>query len=87
MKAAIIVALVQTLRATNAFQHKADEYVRGDVHTNTVEGFFSIFKRGMKSVYQHCSEKHLHAMLRSLISDTTIASRSAARTSLGLIAR
>jgi hypothetical protein len=30
------------------------------VHTNTVEGFFSIFKRGMKGVYQHCGEAHLH---------------------------
>jgi transposase-like protein len=40
--------------------HKADEWVRDDVHTNTVEGYFSIFKRGMKGVYQHCSEKHLH---------------------------
>jgi ISXO2-like transposase domain len=39
---------------------KADEYVRGAAHTNTVEGYFSIFKRGMKGVYQHCSEKHLH---------------------------
>ena len=28
--------------------------------TNTIEGYFSIFKRGMKGVYQHCSEKHLH---------------------------
>lgn len=43
--------------------HAADEYVRGDVHTNTVEGYFSIFKRGMKGVYQHCSEKHLHRYL------------------------
>lgn len=43
--------------------HTADEYVRGDVHTNTVEGYFSIFKRGMKGVYQHCSEKHLHRYL------------------------
>jgi transposase-like protein len=43
--------------------HTDDEYVRGDVHTNTVEGFFSIFKRGMKGVYQHCSEKHLHRYL------------------------
>ena len=43
--------------------HKADEYVRGDVHTNTIEGYFSIFKRGMKGVYQHCSEKHLHRYL------------------------
>jgi transposase-like protein len=40
--------------------HKAGEYVRGRIHTNTVEGSFSIFKRGMKGVYQHCSEKHLH---------------------------
>jgi ISXO2-like transposase domain len=30
------------------------------VTTNTVEGFYSIFKRGMKGVYQHCAEKHLH---------------------------
>jgi transposase-like protein len=43
--------------------HSRGEYVRGDVHTNTVEGFFSIFKRGMKGVYQHCKEKHLHRYL------------------------
>ncbi len=43
--------------------HSRDEYVRGDVHTNTVEGFFSIFKRGMRGIYQHCSEKHLHHYL------------------------
>jgi transposase-like protein len=40
--------------------HIEKEYARGDVTTNTVEGFFSIFKRGMSGVYQHCSEKHLH---------------------------
>ncbi len=43
--------------------HAREEYVRkGDVtiHTNTVEGFYSIFKRGMKGVYQHCARKHLH---------------------------
>jgi len=40
--------------------HSHGEYVRGDAHTNTVEGFFSIFKRGMKGVYQHCGECHLH---------------------------
>jgi transposase-like protein len=44
-------------------RHSIDEYVRGDAHTNTVEGVFSIFKRGMKGVYQHCSEKHLHRYL------------------------
>lgn len=43
--------------------HSEDEYVRGHVHTNTVEGYYSIFKRGMKGVYQHCSEKHLHRYL------------------------
>jgi hypothetical protein len=41
-------------------RHSAGEYVRGDTHTNTVEGFYSVFKRGMKGVYQHCAEKHLH---------------------------
>jgi transposase-like protein len=43
--------------------HKAEEYVRGSVHTNTVEGFYSVFKRGMTGVYQHCSERHLHRYL------------------------
>ncbi|KQP62780.1 transposase [Methylobacterium sp. Leaf111] len=40
--------------------HSAKEYVRGIVHTNTVEGYFSVFKRGMKGVYQHCGKQHLH---------------------------
>lgn len=43
--------------------HEIDEYVRGDVTTNTVEGYYSIFKRGMKGTYQHCAEKHLHRYL------------------------
>lgn len=43
--------------------HSAKEYARGDVNTNSVEGFFSIFKRGMKGVYQHCGERHLHRYL------------------------
>ena len=33
------------------------------IHTNTVEGAFSIFKRGMRGVYQHCAEHHLHRYL------------------------
>jgi ISXO2-like transposase domain len=37
--------------------------VRGDTTTNTVEGFFGIFKRGMTGVYQHCGEHHLQAYL------------------------
>jgi len=43
--------------------HSAGQYGRGEIHTNTIEGFYSIFKRGMKGIYQHCSEKHLHRYL------------------------
>ncbi|HEY4970499.1 MAG TPA: IS1595 family transposase, partial [Steroidobacteraceae bacterium] len=47
-------------------RHKAKEYVsfqNPDIHTNTIEGYFSIFKRGMKGVYQHCQKQHLHRYL------------------------
>ena len=44
-------------------KHSAGEYVRGGVHSNTVENYFSVFKRGMKGTYQHCAEKHLHRYL------------------------
>jgi transposase-like protein len=44
-------------------KHRAKEYARGDVTTNSVEGYFSVFKRGMKGTYQHCAEKHLHRYL------------------------
>ena len=44
-------------------KHTAGEYVRDDVTTNTVENYFSVFKRGMRGVYQHCSKKHLHRYL------------------------
>jgi transposase-like protein len=48
----------------DTINHDKDEYVRdGYIHTNTVEGYYSIFKRGMKGVYQHCSEKHLNRYL------------------------
>jgi transposase-like protein len=46
--------------AHETINHAAKEYARGDVTTNNAEGFFSVFKRGMTGVYQHCSEKHLH---------------------------
>ena len=44
-------------------KHSVGEYARGIAHTNTVEGFFSIFKRGMRGNYQHCAEKNLHRSL------------------------
>lgn len=47
----------------SAVNHTRKEYVRGIAHTNTIEGVFSIFKRGMTGVYQHCGEQHLHRYL------------------------
>lgn len=49
--------------AHETVKHSDEEYARGDVTTNSVEGYFSIFKRGMSGIYQHCSEKHLHRYL------------------------
>lgn len=43
--------------------HGRGEYGRGDIHTNTSEGFFSVFKRGMMGIYQHCAKRHLHRYL------------------------
>ena len=43
--------------------HSEKEYVRGDAYTNTLEGYFSILKRGIYGVYQHVSEAHLHRYL------------------------
>lgn len=43
--------------------HAAEEWVRGEAHVNSAEGFFSIFKRGMVGIYQHCDERHLHRYL------------------------
>lgn len=43
--------------------HGKDEYVRGDAHSNTVEGYFSILKRGLTGVYHSVSEVHLHRYL------------------------
>lgn len=43
--------------------HAAGEYARGDVTTNSVEGFFGVFKRGFRGIYQHCGEQHLQRYL------------------------
>ena len=50
-------------RKHDSVKHARGEWARGEIHTNTVEGFFSVFKRGMKGVYQHCDERHLHRYL------------------------
>jgi transposase-like protein len=60
--------------AHETVKHSAKEYVRGEIHTNTVEGAFGIFKRGMKGIYQHYAEKHLHRYLAEFEFRTTTAS-------------
>jgi hypothetical protein len=75
MKAAstLVLTLISTHKTVH---HTFKEYARRDfeadadgtqwqesVHTNSAEGYFSIFKRGMRGVYQHCAEKHLHRYL------------------------
>lgn len=55
--------------------HGIEEYVRGDVYTNTIEGFFSILKRGINGVYHHVSEAHLSRYLSEF--DFRYSNRSA----------
>ena len=62
-ESALYPAVGEMFASHETVKHSAKEYARGDVNTNSVEGFFSIFKRGMRGVYQHCSEKHLHRYL------------------------
>ncbi len=47
-------------RGHQTVNHSAREYARGDIHTNTVEGFFSIVKRGLNGIYHAVSKEHLH---------------------------
>jgi len=68
-------------KAHKTVHHTSKEYARNDivmdgdgetfhtetVHTNSAEGYFSIYKRGMKGIYQHCGEKHLHRYLAERI--------------------
>ncbi len=55
---------IKTFAGHNTVKHTAGEYVsKSGATTNRVENYFSVFKRGMKGVYQHCSEKHLQRYL------------------------
>ena len=65
-EARVYVTLGREYAEHSTTHHKAKQYVDYEdrtIHTNTVEGAFSIFKRGMKGVYQHCGEQHLHRYL------------------------
>ena len=69
MRPAANEAIGKEFASHGVVDHSRKEYGYTDrktgakVNTNTVEGYYSIFKRGMKGVYQHCSEKHLHRYL------------------------
>jgi transposase-like protein len=56
-------ALGKEFATHETVNHSIKEYARGDVTTNSVEGFFGIFKRGMVGIYQHCGEQHLQRYL------------------------
>ena len=53
----------QEFKTHETVVHSADEYVRDDVYTNTVESYFAIFKRGVYGTFHHVSEAHLHRYL------------------------
>lgn len=52
-----------SVAAHESVDHSKREYVRGDVHVNTAEGFFSIFKRGLVGTYQHIESQHVQRYL------------------------
>jgi transposase-like protein len=59
----LYVEIGREFAAHETVKHARGEYARGDVTTNTVEGYFGIFKRGMRGNYRHCAEKNLHLYL------------------------
>lgn len=62
-EAKLYVTMGRDYAGHQVVNHRADEYVRGTATTNNIEGYFSIFKRGMTGVYQHCGEAHLQRYL------------------------
>jgi hypothetical protein len=58
-EAAYYKTIGQHFAAHGSVNRSMGEYGKGDAHVNTLEGVFSVFKRGMKGVYQHCGEQHL----------------------------
>jgi transposase-like protein len=65
-EARLYVGMGKVFVSHESVRHGFGEYVDAEIpqiHSNTVEGYFSIFKRGMKGIYQHCGEQHLHRYL------------------------
>jgi hypothetical protein len=53
-------AVAAKFRKHEMIRHMDKQYVRGTVHTNTIEGFFSLLKRGVNGTFHHISKGHLH---------------------------
>jgi len=58
--AGVYTKIGKRFKSHETVNHYAGEYARGDVTTNTVEGYFGILKRGLRGIYQHVSPEHLH---------------------------
>ncbi len=56
----LYVGAADVFASHETVKRSAGKYAHGDVNTNSAEGFFGVFKKCMKGVYQHCSEKHLN---------------------------
>ena len=74
----LYTATGEEFKSHRTVNHSKGEYARGDVHSNTIENVFSVFKRGMKGIYQHCGEAHLQRYL------TEFSFRYNRRTKLGV---
>lgn len=62
-EAAVYPAVGREFAEHGSVNHSIGEYVRGDIHTNTAEGYFSVFKRGIYGTYHHVSQQHLKRYL------------------------
>jgi hypothetical protein len=57
---ALYIKIGKEFASHETVNHADGEYARGDVTTNTVEGYFGILQRGLRGIYQHVSPAHLH---------------------------
>lgn len=58
-----MIRIGRDLGRHSSVNHSIGEYVRGDIHTNTIESYFSIMKRGIHGTYHHVSQQHLKRYL------------------------
>lgn len=75
--------------ASHVWVDHADEYVRGDAHTNTAENFFSLLKRGINGIYHHVSEAHLPRYLAEFdyrYNNRELTDAERTRKALGMVA-